>query len=190
MAVTFRLAMILASGALLVVAPLSAQVAVAPATTAPAAWERFAVRVVNGSDTAVTGVRVLVPEVVQVLGVEPPAGWTFIVTPASDTTPLAIRWTGGTVVRGEFREFAFLGRVAGDARQRALVFPVALARVAGDSLEWAGAPGQPRPAPRVRVVTPTRLSVRGALAVAGGGVAIAVVALALALAARTTPRKP
>lgn len=164
--------------------PLSAQVAVAPAATTPAAWERFAVRVVNGADTAITSVRVAVPAAVTVLGVEPPPGWTFTVQPATDSTPLTVAWTGGTVARGEFREFVFLGRVAGDARQRQLVFPVALARTGGDTVDWAGQPGMRRPAPRVSIVGPTRLSIRGTLAVAGGAVAIALVALALALAAR------
>ncbi len=161
-----------------------AQVAIAPGTTSPASWERFAVRVVNAGDTAVTGVHVAVPEIVTVLGVEPVPGWTFAARAPSDTTPQTITWSGGTLSRGEFREFAFLGRVAGDARERQLVFPVTLARATGEMLEWAGAPGRPRPAPRVLVVGPTRMSARGVLAVAGSAVGIALLALALALSAR------
>lgn len=169
----------------LAAASVEAQVAVAPSTTTPAAWERFAVRVVNPVDTAIIGVTVAVPDVVMVLGVEPVPGWRVAVAAGSDTTPQTIGWSGGAVARGEFREFAFLGRVAGDARQRQLVFPVTLARATGGSIEWAGAPGLPRPAPRVTVVGATRISVRGVLAVAGSAVAIAVVALALAVAARS-----
>jgi uncharacterized protein YcnI len=131
-----------------------AQVSIHPRSTTPASWERFAIRVVNGTDTATTGVRVDVPDAVTVLGVEPTAGWTTRRDAGSDSSPQFVEWSGGKLLRGEFLEFAFLGRVIGDARRTDLVFPVTL----------------------------TQLSVRGVTAIAGTALGVALIALILAIA--------
>lgn len=170
------------------VVPASAQVAIHPSTTRPADWERFAVRVINGSDDSIVSVRVQVPDAIAVLGVDTPPGWTYRVHAASDTGALAIEWSDGHVARGEFREFVLLGRLRGDARPGTLVFPVRVLRSSGETQEWTGPAGSLRAAPRVTIVGRTAVSARGAMALAGAAIAIAIVALALSLAPRRTDR--
>ncbi len=165
-------------------APIAAQVSIHPSTTTPAAWERFAVRVINRSDTATVSVRVDVPEAITILGVEPLPGWTFELTAATDTTPQSLAWSGGQVGRGEFREFVFLGRLKGDARRTTLVFPVRLVRPDSSTIDWTGRSGAGRTAPRVMVVGQAWISTRGAVALAGAAMGVAVLAVALALAKR------
>jgi uncharacterized protein YcnI len=140
--------------------------------------------VANQWEAPIAGVSVKVPGAVTVLGVEPRAGWTFKLEEASGTGPASISWWGGAISQREFVEFAFLGRVAGDARRADLVFPVTLTRADGQTLEWGNAPGLERPAPRVRIVGTTQLSPWGALALTGAAFATAVLALILALSRR------
>lgn len=163
--------------------PVAAQVSIHPATTTPGAWERFAIRVVNPSDTPIVAVRVDVPTVITILGVEPADGWAM--QAASETLPQTISWMG-TVSRGVFQEFAFLGRVAGDARQATLVLPVTLIRPDGSELAWTASLGSPRPAPRVRIVGTTQLSGSGMVALAGAALVVAVLALIVAVTKRRT----
>ena len=165
-----------------------AQVAIHPATTRPADWDRFAIRVFNTTDDSIVTVTVQVPEAIAVLGVDGPPGWTFQLRAASDTSSQSIDWAGGHVARGEFREFALLGRLRGDAKRGTLVFPVRVGRASGNMEEWIGAAGSPHAAPRVTIVGRTVLSARGAAALASVAIAIGLVALALALAPRRTDR--
>ena len=150
----------------------SGQVTIRPRTTTPAAWERYAAHVVNGSDTAITTVHVAVPDAIWILGVEPVQGWVVFTAAATDSTPQYIEWQQGEVRRGEFREFAFLGRLRGDARRRDPVFPVRLTRTDGSTASEQRL--------RVAVVGRTRLSVRGATAIAGTALGIALLALLVA----------
>jgi uncharacterized protein YcnI len=160
-------------------APLAGaqHVAVDPLTTTPAAWERFAVRVANAGDTAIVAVHVAVPGALAVLGVEPVPGFAAATTPATDSTPAAVTWRDGSLARGEFREFAFLGRVAGDARPRDLVLLV----------RTTPADGEPGPARRltVRVIGRARLSPGGVTAIASAALGTAVLALVVMLARQT-----
>jgi uncharacterized protein YcnI len=128
-------------------------------------------------------VRLSVPEVITVLGVEAVDGWTFQVIAATDSTPQAIEWSGGSLLEGEFREFAFLGRLAADARKRELVFPARLTRANGSVVEWARGRGGGAP-PVVNVVGGAAITVWGSVGLAGAAVGIAILALALAIAAR------
>lgn len=164
-------------------ASAAVQVSVHPATTTPGAWERFAIRVVNQSDTPFVAVRLEVPSVITVLGVEPAEGWA--VQPESDARPQTISWMG-TVSYGVFKEFAFLGRVAGDARRATLVLPVTLIRPDGSELAWTAPPGSPRPAPQVRIVGTAQLSGSGMVALAGAAFVVAVLALIVAMTRRAT----
>jgi uncharacterized protein YcnI len=167
---------------------LEAQVQLHPSRVSPAAWERFALRVVNQTDTATVAVRVSIPEKVAVLGVEPLEGWAFEIIPATDSTPQAVEWSGDSLLAGEFREFAFLGRLAGDAQKRELVFPVRLTKANGSVVEWTrGRRGAGLP-PVVNVVGGAAITVWGAVGLAGGAVGIAILALALAIAARKSHR--
>ena len=161
--------------------PARAQVAFHPAVTTPAAWERFAARVVNATgDPTIVAVHIDVPGAVVVLGVEPVPGWEILQVAGTDSTPHRITWRGGTVERGELREFAFLGRVAGDASRATLVFPVTLTRTADAADETH--------AGRVAIEGATRLSTRGALAVAATALGLALIALLVALSRRAPTR--
>ncbi|MCH9016067.1 MAG: hypothetical protein IH877_10320, partial [Gemmatimonadetes bacterium] len=64
---------------------LAAQVDVYPRSIEPLEWERITVRVVNNTSMPTVGVRVLVPEVVGILGVEDKVGWDYHGLRASDT---------------------------------------------------------------------------------------------------------
>ena len=163
----------------LVVAPLGAQVTIRPETVEPAAWERFALQVVNQQPIGIVRVRLEVPEAVAILGTQAPPGWRFTVSAATDSTPQTIEWWGDSLAAGTYEEFAFLGRIMGDARRRSLVFPVTIGRVDGTERRW-GAGGEGR-APRVLIRGATFMTTWGAAAL--GGAALGVSALALAFAA-------
>lgn len=162
---------------------LPAQVVLNPSSVTPAAFERFAFRVVNQSDTPTVAIQVTVPEAIQVLGVNAPAGWTAQLKPASDTGAPVIQWSGGELTRGGFTEFAFLGRIAADARPGSeLVFPVRLTRANGSTANWAWG-GNARP-PTAAIVGITNVSAAGAFALAGAATGLAILALVLALTRR------
>jgi hypothetical protein len=124
---------------------------------------------------------------VAVLGVEPLEGWEFTIIPATDSTPQAVEWSGDSLLAGEFREFAFLARLAEDARRRELVFPVRVTKANGSIVEWTHGRGA-GPPPVVNVVGGAAITVWGAVGLAGGAVGIAILALALSIAAQR-PRK-
>lgn len=162
-------------------APLAAQVALHPATVEPAQWARFALQVVNRQESAIVSVRLEVPEAVTVLGTNAPPGWTFRLHPASDTTPQVIEWREGILPAGGFQEFAFLGRVMGDARRKELVFPVHLRRADGTERHWGRGSGAARP-PTVQIRGSTAITAWGAAALGGAAFGIAVLALGVAVA--------
>jgi uncharacterized protein YcnI len=160
-------------------APLASQVMLVPPSVTPASWERFALRVANQSDTPTVVVRLRVPPAVQILGVAAPAGWSARLLPAGDTSAAGIEWSGGRLGRGEFEEFAFLGRVAGDARPGAeLIFPVEIMRAGGSTVTWSRE-GKGRP-PTVAIRGATTISAAGAFALAGAALGLAILALAVA----------
>lgn len=162
---------------------LPAQVALDPTSVTPAAFERFAFRVVNQSDTPTVAVRVTLPEAIQVLGVNAPAGWTARLTPANDSAAPVIEWSGGRLEQGAFDEFAFLGRVSADAKPGSeLVFPVRLTRANGATADWAWG-GEARP-PTIAITGITTISAAGAFALAGAATGLAILALVLALTRR------
>ncbi len=171
------LATLLPAGARLSV--LEGQVTIHPRTVTPAAWERFTVSVVNATNDAVVGVRVEIPDAVTVLGVLP-GDWRFAVVPGTDTTAQYIEWTEGAVRYPALGEFAFLGRVAGDARKKTLVFPVVLTHEEDATVVYRSRPGSVTAAPTVEIVGRATISVRGAVALGGAAIGIAMLALALA----------
>lgn len=165
--------------------PASAQVMVSPQVTTPASWERYAIRVINQTDTATVSVRVEVPEIIQILGIEPKAGWTIQMIPATDSTRQAISWTGGSVTNGQFSEFAVLGRLDPNAKREPLGFPVRIQRANGSVVEWRGRAGEPYAAPRVEIRGSVTISQSGAIALASIGIALAILANIVAIALGT-----
>lgn len=167
---------------LLVPATLSSQVALYPEAVEPAAWERFALRVVNQEEAPVVTVEIALPEVLQILGTDQAPGWTAERVPATGSTPPMIVWRGGEVPTGSFREFPFIARVPADARRRQLVFPVKLGR--RDGSETVFGPGGAGRALVVPIRGTTGISAWGAFALAGAAMGLAVLALGVALLAR------
>jgi uncharacterized protein YcnI len=164
-------------------ASLAAQVMLVPPSVTPASWERFALRVANQSDTPTVVVRLRVPRAVQILGVAAPPGWSARLIAAGDTSAPGIEWSGGRLGRGEFDEFAFLGRVAGDARPGAeLIFPVEVMRAGGSTITWSRGGNGPPPAVTIRGAA--TISATGAFALAGAAVGLAMLALVFALVRR------
>ena len=163
-------------------APATAQVAIYPTTTTPAAWERFALRVINQTDTPTVAVGIEVPAAIMVLGVEPQNGWTFETTQAPDSGPTTITWRGGTVKKGEYGEFPFLGRLKADARREKIVMPVRIERENGSVVEWRRLPNEPYPAPRVDVAGTVRITASGALMSAALAMGVAILALIVTIA--------
>src|SRR5574341_1039102 len=155
------------------------QVAVSPAALAPAGMERVAVRVANPAESPVIAVRVEVPEALAVLGIDTPSGWTSRLVPASDTSPQAIEWSGGTLERGAFREFAFFARLGAAARQLSLVLPVELHRADGGVRRWR--PGGDGPAPEIQVRGSVGVTAGGAFTLAAAAAGLAALGIALAL---------
>ena len=156
----------------------TAQVAIHPTSIKPTAWERFALRAINQTDTAFVHVHLAVPEALMILGIEPMAGWEFELTLSTDSTPQVIEWSGGELHRGEFLEFAFYGRLPGDARERDLIFPVRLTRANGSEIVWNPRSDTGIP-PTVRIIGTTTITGWGSIALASVAVGIAVIALAL-----------
>jgi len=168
--------------AMLVATSAAAQVSVSPQVTTPAAWERFAVRVINQTDTATVSVEVEVPGIIKVLGVEPKAGWTMKTMIPTDSVPQVITWTGGSVGKGEFAEFAFLGRLDANAKKEDLGFPVKIQRANGSVVEWRKQPGEPYAAPRVDIAGTVTISPMGQMAMAGAAMGLSIFAIILAIA--------
>ena len=168
--------------ALVVAAPVEAQVGISPSSTAPAAWERFAIRVMNQTDTATVQVRVQVPSVILILGVQPMAGWSVETTPATDTLSQSITWSGGKLTKGQFDEFAFLGRLDPNAKPEDLGFPVRIQRANGSVVEWRRQPGEDYAAPRVQIVGTATISPTGQVAMAGAALGFAIIAIVFAIA--------
>ncbi len=170
-----------------VVTPSEGQIDLVPKTVQPTVWERFTLRVINQVPMPTVAVTVTVPEIVTILGVAMhPPGWVFEVTLATDSTPQTIQWTGGTVMEGSFEEFAFLGRVAGDARRKELIFPVSTTKADGSGTNWARLSGEGA-APVVQIVGTTAITPWGAVGLAGGAIGISILALAIAMAGRRRP---
>ncbi len=169
--------------ALIVVCPQpgGAQVTVHPRQVTPAAWERYTLSVVNGTNEAIVAVRVDVPDAITILGVSPTNDWTYEVRTATDTTPQSIEWSGGAVQYPALGEFAFLGRVAGDAREKTLVFPVRVTNAQDAVSDYNGRPGSAGPAPTVAIVGRAIVSVRGAVALSGAAIGLAALALAMSV---------
>lgn len=164
---------------LLIASPLAAQVSVAPSSVEPAAFERLALRVANPDASPVTHVRFGLPDVLTVLGVDAPSGWNWRLTAGTDTSATLVEWSGDSIPRGAFREFAVLVRLASDVRDVTLVMPVEVTHVDGHTVTWTRG-GDSRP-PTVAIRATTGLSVRGAVALAGGALGVAALALVLAL---------
>jgi uncharacterized protein YcnI len=155
----------------------------------PGEWERITLRVVNQTDTATTAIRLTVPETIAILGVERSGAWEASVRTATGTSPQLIEWTGDSLARGQYRDFAFLGRLSADARRRTLIFPAAITRSNGAVVEWSNQAGAGA-ALEMNIVGTTRITAWGTFGLASVAVGIAVISLGLAISARGRGNTP
>jgi len=162
------------------------QVVVRPAAVTPAQAERITVDVFNRDDSAIVAVRVTVPEVLDVLGVDAPPGWTAARVAGTDSSAPAIEWSAGAsdagIRRGELRQLALLVLLKPDARQNTLVVPVVVRHAGGVVRAWR--PGGDGPPPMIAIRGSVNVSPRGAFALAAGALGLAVLALGFAMRRR------
>jgi uncharacterized protein YcnI len=175
---TNRFPSILATTALCTRA-LTAQVVMQPNAVTAGTIARYALQVANLREVAIAQIRVQVPPALTLLGVDAPAGWTARSVPATDTSPLAIEWTGGALAPHQLREFAFLARLTATAAQHELVFPVELRGADGRTTDWAGSGAAP--APVVQIAGGLGVTAGGAFALAAGAFGVALLAIALSM---------
>ena len=164
---------------MLAILPVLLQISIRPLSVTPAQHERIALRVVNPSDTPLVAIRIEVPSVLNVLGLDAPPGWTARLVPATDTTAQAIEWSGGALHKLDFREFAFLARLTADAKALPLVFPVRLHRADGAVRVWGA--GGIAPAPTIGISAETGITAGAAFALGAAGIGVSLLAVALAL---------
>jgi len=107
-------------------------------------YTKFVVRVPTEKPLATTGIRVLIPPGITVIGVQPkPGGWHAAFEVAKGRI-VAITWTGGQIQPREFDEFALLA--AGPPRAGLTVNWDALQTYAdGSVVRWTGNPGSDTP---------------------------------------------
>lgn len=164
----------------------TAQIAIHPTSIRPAAWERIAIRVVNQTETPIVHIDVRVPEVLDILGVEPLGGWSFELARATASTPQSIQWTEGELGQWEFREFAFYGRTGPDVREKELIFPVIVTKGDGTKVEWNMRDGASAPPPIIQITGTTEVSNWGSFAIAAAAMGLSLLSIAFAVSKRRT----
>jgi len=148
---------------------------------APGSMDRLTLSVVNQLAPPVTRVELTVPEIVTVLGVGTPAGWEFDLERATDSTPQRIVWTGDAIPRWGLAEYPVFGRLAADADDKVLIFPVRVTRGDGSSVEWSRSHPEAGRPPTIRIVGSTTLTGWGTIVLSGLAIGLSALALAFAL---------
>ena len=161
-----RIISVVVGGAMLFVCAgqVSAHMSLSP-KEAVVGYTTFTVNVPTEKEIPTVGVRVLVPEGVEVHGVLPVAGWTHVekkaeaevVNDADHKTEESahgkvteIVWTGGRIADGEFMQFPISISYAGDPKQ--LVWKAYQTYADGSIVAWDDS-NEKNPAPKVSMVT-------------------------------------
>ena len=127
---------------------LQAHVTVTPREAAAKSSPQLIIRVPNEKDVPTESVRLEFPPELQVLRLKPQAGWTTEVERDANGRIAAITYTGSTIGREEYQEFALIARMPetpGPVRIKAYQNYVGGVKVA-----WINA-AEPQPAPTVTV---------------------------------------
>jgi uncharacterized protein YcnI len=128
-------------------APLAAHVVVFPSDdvmrTPACAFTKFVVRVPTEKPIPTTGLRVLIPAAITVIGVQPMAGGWKAGFEEQKGRVVAIVWTGGQIAPREFDEFAFLA--AGPHQAATVSWDALQTYQDGSVVRWTGAPGSDTP---------------------------------------------
>ncbi|PZD94826.1 nuclear export factor GLE1 [Paenibacillus sambharensis] len=153
--VTFGVITLL-SAVLMLAGAASAHVTVWPKEVKQGSYEVFTVRVPSEEEgTTTVGVRVTIPESVNITRVEPKAGWTHEFERRADETISSVSWTaeGDGLEKTEFTEFRLSGRVNDNAET--IVWKAYQTYSDGKVVEWIGAPDADKPASVVTAVPGT-----------------------------------
>jgi len=137
---------------LLAASGASAHVTVYPQTAASGTFEKFTVRVPTEKDIPTVGVKVLIPEGVNISRFKPVPGWSYTLERDSTGKIVSVEWTADNEgwASTEFGEFEMTGRIADDAVE--LVWKAYQTYSDGSVVEWTGAPGSDTPASVTAVV--------------------------------------
>jgi uncharacterized protein YcnI len=142
-----RFAILTAVTAIALGSAASAHVKVYPdadLTRTPACtYTKFIVRVPTEKPIPTTGLQVLVPAGLTVIGVQPKAGGWHAAFEESKGRIVAITWTGGQIAPREFDEFAILA--AGPPRPVTVSWNALQTYSDGSVVRWTGPPGSETP---------------------------------------------
>jgi len=131
----------------------SAHVTVAPQASAPAAREKYELRVPNERKSATITVEIRFPAGMRVSAVEQKPGWHAEALRDSAGNLTGVRWIGNLPPE-QFTEFGLLGQNPAGGSE--LVFTATQAFADGTKIEWSGAANSKTPAARVRLVRGAR----------------------------------
>ena len=158
-----RMALAAAAAAVALTGVATAHVKVYPdadLTRAPACtYTKFIVRVPTEKPIPTTGVRVLVPAGLTVIGVQPKAGGWHAAFELSKGRIVAIAWTGGQIAPREFDEFAILA--AGPPRPTTVSWDALQTYSDGSVVRWTGPPGSDTPHAQTVFTAPVGRCKRG-----------------------------
>lgn len=130
----------------------SAHVGVLPTESKQGANEKFIVRVPNEKDSPTIKLEVRFPtNDVTISRFESKPGWKYVVTKDATDKITGVTWTptGDGILKGEFAEFNFQGKVGEKATS--LVWKAYQTYQEGTTVEWVGAEGSEKPAAVTKV---------------------------------------
>lgn len=158
-----------AASGLAFVTTVSAHVSVTPKEMV-AGYGVLTVRVPTEKDVATTGVRVLIPEGIDIGGVMPLPGWTHsetreikegetpVIADDGDMVPSGriteVSWSGGKIAPGEFFEFPLSANSTGEPGK--VIFKAYQTYADGSIVSWDGSDDK-HPAASVSIVTSSGL---------------------------------
>lgn len=139
----------------------SAHVSVLPAEAPAGANQSYTVRVPSEKETPTVKVRVEFPPEAVVSRFMPKAGWTREVEKDSAGKIVAATWSGGRIASDEYEEFGFIARNPKETGK--ISFKAFQTYGDGETVAWANAEGQERPASVTTITTATAASTGGSI---------------------------
>lgn len=170
--------------ALLAPASARAHAVVYPKTSAPGAYERYALRVPNERAVATTRVELRVPEGVRVTAFADVPGWTLAVETDSARRITGAVWTG-TLAPQRFAEFPFVA--ANPKAAGRVAWPAYQTYADGERVAWTGPEGARTPASATTIAPPAAAAGGAPAWVPWAALVAALASLGLALR-RPEPR--
>lgn len=143
-------------------------------------FEKFILRVPTEKSISTTGVFLIFPENLRVLGFAAKPGWNYQTEKNSEGEIRSVLWAGGEVPAGEFIEFEFMARTS--AQSGSLVWKVFQTYNDGSVVAWTGPPDARTPASITEVSRPKVFAapiwaVWGGLVLSGVAIVLAILSL-------------